>query len=119
MKILFVENHAIFANIVTQEFLSEHEVEIVPTIEKAFERVFDEVFDVLLADYDLDDGNGGQLVKEIRKKGYLGKIIAVSSHRRGNKLLLQAGADAICSKMEFHNITDVISQLFQSKGNSE
>ena len=38
-------------------------------------------------------------------------IIAVSSHEAGNAALLKAGASAVCSKMEFHHIEQVIGGL--------
>jgi hypothetical protein len=39
------------------------------------------------------------------------KIIAASSHEAGNVALLKAGASAVCSKMEFDKIAQVIKTL--------
>ncbi len=68
-------------------------------------------FDLVLLDYDLDDGKGIELVREIIGRSPRPKLIATSSHERGNRALLNAGADAVCSKMEFANIEQVIGSL--------
>ena len=111
MKILYVENHKAFANAVCLEFLNEHDVKVVPTIAEAKYLLGSHSFDLLLVDYDLDDGKGDELVRELRKNGYQGKIVAASSHEKGNGILLQAGADVICGKMEFHKITEILSEF--------
>jgi hypothetical protein len=66
------------------------------------------VFDVLLVDYDLDDGKGDELVKELRAAGELVIVICVSSHDDGNTALLRAGATSVCSKTQFDRIQSVI-----------
>ena len=40
----------------------------------------DQSFDVLLVDYDLDDGKGDELVKELRASAKAVTVIGVSSH---------------------------------------
>jgi DNA-binding response OmpR family regulator len=112
MKILYVENHAAFADTVKQKFLSQHSVTVVPTLSAAREKIRDAVFDVLLVDYDLDDGKGAELVQEVRTRPMA--IIGVSSHAEGNAALLQAGATAICGKMEFDQIEGVIERATES-----
>ncbi len=66
------------------------------------------MFDVILIDYDLDDGKGDTLIKKIRQNNLPLKIIGVSAHDYGNTELSQAGADSICSKMNFRYINEVI-----------
>jgi DNA-binding response OmpR family regulator len=68
----------------------------------------DKQFDLLLVDYDLDDGKGEELVRELREAGSEIRIVGVSAREEGNVALLQAGADAICSKMEFNRIEELI-----------
>jgi len=110
MKILFVENHARFAAATVKAFLALHDVTVVASVAAA-RGVFDnDNFDVLLVDYDLDDGKGSEFIEAIRQKTRV-PIIAVSSHQEGNHRLLQAGADAVCSKMNFRNIAEVMAQL--------
>lgn len=114
MKILFVENHARFAVITVKAFLSSHEVEVVPNMALAREALLANRFDAVLIDYDLDDGKGAELIADIQKQASRPIIIAVSSHAAGNDILLQAGADAVCSKMQFKDIEDVIAQAVTS-----
>jgi len=108
LKILFIENHAIFAQQVATCFLSAHQVTVVPNLVMARSTLVDDPFDLVLVDYDLDDGKGEELVREIRKAGNKVRIIGVSAHEEGNAALLRAGADAICSKMEFDRIQELI-----------
>lgn len=65
-------------------------------------------FDAVLVDYDLDDGKGTELAEEIRDFPHRPYIIAASSHTLGNRALMEAGADAICDKMNFSNIGAVL-----------
>ncbi len=68
-------------------------------------------FDLVLSDYDLDDGKGDAFVRECRVTYPRLPIIAVSSHEAGNAALVAAGASAVCSKMEFDRIHAVIGEL--------
>jgi len=99
MKILYVENHAIFAEQVCREFLSAHEVKVVSSIAGALEELIAENYDLAIVDYDLDDGKGDELVRICRFKHPTLKIIAGSSHEPGNAALVRAGASAVCGKM--------------------
>lgn len=111
MKILFVENHAIFAAQVCHQFLSEHAVQVVSSLAAARGALASNKYDLLLVDYDLDDGKGDELVRECRASYPKIRVIAVSAHETGNVMLVQAGASAVCSKMEFHQIRAVIERL--------
>jgi len=108
MKILFVENHDIFAKQVTTYFLSAHEVTVLPSLLEARSSMVSNQYDLLLVDYDLDDGKGEELVRELRSAGNTIRIIGVSAREEGNAALRQAGVDAICSKMEFNRIQEFI-----------
>ena len=111
MKILFVENHSVFAAQVIPLFLSGHDVTLVPSLAEARRTLSARAFDLLLVDYDLDDGKGEELVMEIRETGSGVPVIGVSSHAAGNQALLKAGANSVCSKMEFDKIQTVIQKL--------
>ena len=111
MKILYVENHAIFAEQVRREFLSAHDLTIVPSIAAAHQALGAESYELLIVDYDLNDGKGDELVRACRVTRPALKIIAASSHEAGNSALLKAGASAICSKMEFDRIAAVIKTV--------
>jgi DNA-binding response OmpR family regulator len=108
MKILFVENHSIFAQQAIIHFLSAHQVTVVPNLLIARLNLAANQFDLLLVDYDLDDGKGEELVRELRKAGNKIRIIGVSAREEGNAALLHAGVNAICSKMEFNRIQELI-----------
>lgn len=105
VRILFVENHQVFARTVVTAFLDAHEVVIRPSIEAARVAIEAErTFDVVLVDYDLDDGKGDALVRMLRRRGYDGRVIAASAHEEGNAALMRAGADAVCRKSDFARI---------------
>ncbi len=111
MNILYVENHAVFAESVKRQFLSHHLVTIVPSILVAREALLHGTFELLLVDYDLDDGKGDELVRMVRAAGNGIIIIGASSHEEGNAALMRAGATAICSKAEFDDIEKVIDGI--------
>lgn len=111
MKILFAENHPRFAAITAKTFLTNHVVTIVPSVAAARLLLSEAAFDVVLVDYDLDDGKGDELVHEMQSQASRAAIIAVSSHAAGNQALLGAGADAVCSKMNFQNIEVIIDEV--------
>ena len=120
VKILYLENHAVFARLVMRRFLSDHLITVVPTIAEAREIMaapdFDSRFELVLSDYDLDDGKGAEFVRECRAAHPVLPIIAVSSHDEGNETLLRAGASAVCGKMEFERIGEIIADLTAPKG---
>jgi CheY-like chemotaxis protein len=111
MKILYVENHEVFAANVTRQFLSQQAVTVAPSIAAARQARVAGTFDLLLVDYDLDDGKGDAFVREVRALGDRILIVGISSHDEGNAALHRAGASAICSKMQFDRIQSVIERL--------
>jgi DNA-binding response OmpR family regulator len=112
VRILFVENHAVFAEQVCQKFLSKYLVTVVPSLAAARHQLRDSQFDLVLTDFDLDDGKGDQLVKEIKVRFPKLKVIAISARDEGNEALRTAGADAVCGKTEFDRIGETIESLF-------
>src|ERR1043166_9532642 len=110
MRILFVENHSVFADNVMRQFLSQHTVTIVPDLSAARQTLRAGEFDLVLVEYVLDDGKGDALVREIRASSAPIPTIGVSSHDEGNAALRRAGAMAICSKMQFDQIQRVIEK---------
>ncbi|MGA3267309.1 MAG: response regulator [Verrucomicrobiota bacterium] len=117
MKILFVENHAIFAEQVCHQFLAGHLVRVVSNLAAAREALAAESYDLLIVDYDLDDGKGDELVRACRVLHPELKVIAASAHDAGNAALVRAGASAVCGKMEFDEIGSVIANLKASPRN--
>ena len=111
VNILYLENHAVFAEQVTREFLAAHRVTVVPSLAAARSSLASDTYDLVLSDYDLDDGKGEEFVRECHAAHPRLPIIAVSSHEEGNAALVAAGASAVCSKMQFDRIQQVIGGL--------
>jgi len=116
VRILFVENHEIFASTVIPQFLSDHQVDVVPTASQAHEAIERGGYDAVLVDHDPDDGKGADLVARIRRRGLPLRVVGVSAHEQGNAALRDAGADAICAKLEFHRIGEVLAALWHLRG---
>ncbi len=108
MNILYVENHARFARIAIASFLGEHDVEVQPSVAAALDALELRNFDAVLVDYDLDDGKGDCVVSVAAQMQPRPRIIAVSAHDAGNAALVAAGADAICSKLNFASIGRIL-----------
>jgi DNA-binding NarL/FixJ family response regulator len=111
VNILYLENHSVFARQVIAQFLSAHRVTVVPSLSAARKAVASSNFDLIMCDYDLDDGKGDVFVRESRNAYPQIPIIAVSSHDRGNAALIAAGACGVCNKMEFDGIQQLITEL--------
>lgn len=111
MRILFVENHPEFAATVTQGFLANDDVVVATSIAAAKARVTESCFDVVLVDYDLDDGKGDEFVRWLLACRADSKIVAVSSRDAGNEALLAAGAHGTCPKLRFSQIQTVLRDV--------
>jgi hypothetical protein len=70
----------------------------------------------VLVDFDLDDGKGEELVRELVASVGRPLIVATSSHADGNTALLHAGADAVCGKLEFARIPGLLQSLTKPHG---
>lgn len=111
MRILYVEDHTTFATNVIKQFLAQHTVSVAASLADARQMLQNQTFDLLLVDYDLPDGKGDALLKDTFNSGQVIKAIAVSSHEEGNAALLKAGALAVCAKMQFDQIQNVITRV--------
>lgn len=112
MKILFVDNHPEFTRTVIECFLRDDNVTVVPTIAAAKELIQASTFDVVLVDYDLDDGKGDEFLRWLRLSDTTAKVVAVSARDLGNEALIAAGANIVCSKTSFARIQTVLKELF-------
>ncbi len=113
LNILFLENHTVFAELVIRQFLADHRVTVVPSLAAARSSLQSRTFDLILSDYDLNDGKGDEFVRECCALFPRVPIITVSSHEAGNAALIRAGASVVCSKMDFNRIQEVIGGLVQ------
>jgi DNA-binding response OmpR family regulator len=111
MDILWVENHSQFTHMAIRTFLSAHNVTVVPSLAGARAALASAGFTVVLVDFDLDDGKGVELVRSLREASQRPLLVATSSHEEGNRALMEAGADAVCGKLEFSRIAEVIADL--------
>ena len=111
VNILYLENHTVFAAQVTRQFLAAHRVTVVPSLLAARSALASGSYDLVISDYDLDDGKGDEFVRECHATHLSLPIIAASSHDAGNAALVRAGASAVCGKMEFDHIQEVIAGL--------
>lgn len=108
MNILWVENHRSFVS-AAKQFLAAHAVTVAPSLADARTALASHHFDAVLIDYDLDDGKGDELVRELLQLPGRPRIVATSAHDNGNRKLTDAGADAVCSKMKFSKIGAVVA----------
>ena len=118
MRLLWVENHAVFARIAGRQFLAAHELIVVPSLAEARAALAAQSFDAVLVDYDLDDGKGTELVGFVRQFSVRLPIVAVSSHEEGNAAMLAAGADAACPKTRFADIGSVLRSVVGEEGHT-
>ena len=115
MDLLWVENHPQFTRF-ARPFLVDYAVTVVPSLAAARAALGQARFDVVLVDFDLDDGKGSELVRELVAVPGRPLIVATSSHADGNSALLHAGADAICGKPEFHRLPGLLRSLIKPHG---
>src|SRR5262249_30261490 len=113
MKILFVENHEVFARMAIAQFLSAHEVTLDPSLREAERALKAQEFSVILVDYDLDDGKGDALVRALRGAGARVAIVGVSAKEEGNQALRAAGASATCGKLDLHKLPALLEALLR------
>jgi DNA-binding response OmpR family regulator len=119
VRVLWVENHTVFARLAGRQFLTEHDLIVVPSLALAREALAARTFDAVLVDYDLDDGKGATLVAFLRQFPTVPVVIATSAHEEGNGLLLAAGADAACPKGRFAEISTVLARVVAGRARTE
>lgn len=105
-----VEDCVVWAEMVRAQFLAAHEVKVVPSLAEARDAIEAGTFDAFLVDYDLPDGKGSDFVTGLRERGGTPKIIAISAHDTGNRLLIQAGASRACPKNRMDWIEQVLAE---------
>ena len=111
MNILWVENHPHFPRLTIPRFLKDHVVTVVPSLAAASQALAQACFDVILIDFDLDDGKGTEVVHIVESLPGRPWLVAASAHDAGNQALMEAGADAVCAKSHFDQIGQVLAGL--------
>jgi DNA-binding response OmpR family regulator len=115
MEILWVEDHSQFVRYALP-FLAGHSVSVVPSLAAARNALAERRFAVILVDFDLQDGKGAELIRDLIGTAGRPLIVAASSHVEGNAALTRAGADAVCGKLEFARIPDLLQSLAGANG---
>lgn len=108
--ILWVENDRRFTE-VARHMLADNHVTVVTSVADAGSALAAGVYEIIIVDYDLDDGKGVDVVALINHIEPRPFVVAASSHTRGNDALTAAGANAVCSKLHFHQIMQVLNEL--------
>jgi atypical dual specificity phosphatase len=111
LRILYVEDRAEFAASVISRFLSQHSVTVALSLAEARQALAGGGFDLLLIDYDLDDGKGNALIREMREAGESRPALGISSHDEGCQAMLQAGAAAVFGKRLIDQVQQVIDMV--------
>lgn len=119
MRLLWVENHAVFARMAGRQFLAAHDLTVVPSLAAAKAALDAREFDAVLVDYDLDDGKGAALLEFVRRLPVRLAVVAASSHDDGNAALMAAGADAACPKTRFADIESVLESVVREQRHAE
>lgn len=109
MRILFVEDHEVFARTAADELLGGHEVTFAPDLRRGAALLAAGPFDLLLLDHDLPDGTGVELVAPARRAGL--EVIAASGLESNNAALLAAGASFACPKDQFGELPALLAWL--------
>ena len=104
MRLLWVEDHAVFVRVAGRQILSAHALTVAASLAEARRALAEQTFDAVLLDYDLPDGKGASLLDFLRGLPSRPAVIAVSSPDAGNRALLEAGADRVCPKTRFDQI---------------
>lgn len=118
MRILYVEDQRVFAEVVAAQYLASHQVVFAETIAAARATLAaDTAFDAILVDYDLPDGKGTDVIRHVRSARCPGVLVAVSAKDDGNAELRAAGAHAVCKKAELHQIGALLeAQALRGRG---
>jgi len=115
MELLWVEDHSQFVRFALP-FLAGHSVSVVPSLSAARAALAERRFDVVLVDFDLQDGKGTELITDLIGTAGRPVIVATSSHVEGNEAMVRAGADGACGKLEFVRIPGVLQSLAGPNG---
>ena len=102
VRLLLVEDDPDHAEIVRRAFPAPegHRVVHAPNGREGLELLASEAFDLCVLDYRLPDWEGVQLCREVRQRGFKGKVLLVTTVRSESlvRRALEAGADRVVFK---------------------
>ncbi len=118
IKILIVEDnpdHATLAQIALNQNGYEH-IDIVPTINKAFEKINSTDYNVLLVDYCLPDGYGLELIEWINKSCVIIMMTGQSDERAAVQAFKSGAYDYIVKDALFrHTLCEAVETALENK----
>lgn len=104
-RVVVVDDHSILLNLISDYIRGNKDYEVVGTYKSGNELLFaykreEVIFDMVLLDLFMDDGDGFQVVDELKKLNPLIKIIVMTFNKQPGLLesVLKAGADGIINK---------------------
>ncbi len=103
IKILLVDDHALFRESVARFLASEPGFEIVAhcgSIEDSIPILRQRQIDIVLLDFDLGHGDGGQFIRRAKEQGFNGKILLVTAGVKEREAveLIRSGISGIFMK---------------------
>lgn len=111
MRILYVEDFIPWREKIIEAYLAGHEVIACATVAEVRAIYQPCAFDAVLLDYELPDGNGGDVTTLIRSQGDTVPIIANSSSGQRNRMLMKMGANYSISKSSEAELLDVLVEI--------
>jgi len=104
MRILLLEDHARFSKLLMEELQSDgHVIDLAPSAGVFEELIRDEVYELLIVDLSLPDGDGLNVIRSYRKRKRVAPIIIITARNSVADLVagLDCGADDFLAK-PFH-----------------
>jgi len=118
-SILLVEDDPHLAEDLISYFEDEEwDITHAPCIEDAGNRLTENVYDLVLADFFLPDGNSLTLFDEIKKRSPLTKVLVMTGVREPDmpiKAFKQGAADFLYKPFDLEELQEHLSQLWDSK----
>ena len=107
MKLFLTDDHAVLIAGLVKIIEAEHDLEVIGTagnVQDTLDQLTRMTPDLLITDYNLPDGDGLQLVRQIKKKYPDIKILLLSMHDEAHlvKEILKEGIDGYIIKKDSH-----------------
>ena len=103
-----MEDNDSFRKRIIRKYLQQCDVVELPSAQRFSEIFASRDFHFILMDYQLPGSSGEELIRQVRKAGYPGAIIAISSDNGLNQRLLKSGADAAVEKHQDHLLKQTV-----------
>jgi two-component system response regulator DesR len=120
VRIMLVEDHTAFRQVLTFLLSDDPELEVVAQAgsvaeaREALEGGLGETLDVAVVDLDLPDGDGREIIRELRRSSPGVGIMVLSATVRfeDNEEILEAGADVVLDKVRsYSTIAEEVRRL--------